>query len=895
MRMKTAEVASRFLKFFKDHDHVIVPSAPLVYNDPTLLFVNAGMVPFKNYYTGVEKAPWASCASTQKCLRTLDIDEVGKTTRHGTFFQMNGNFAVADYFKKGAIDYAWKLVTTPQSEGGYGFDPDQVWVTVLGPGFHPDYPDGDVEAATLWQEVGVPAERIQRRNLKDNYWSMGVPGPGGPCSEIYIDRGPKYGPDGGPIVDEDRFLEIWNLVFQTEELAAVRAKDDFDIAGPLPSKNIDTGMGVERVALLLQGVDNMYEIDQVYPVIERVEELSGRKYRADHVDDVRMRKIADHVRSGLMIMTEGVTPGNEARNYVLRRLLRRSVYEMQMMGVKQPVLVDLLGVSKDKMKESYPEIAEHWDRTAEVAQAEEETFRRTLNQGRTIFATGVQTTKETGSKVFSGDLAFQLHDTYGFPIDLTLDMAEDEGLSVDREKFVELMAEQKQRAKADARAKKGQAQSVDGYLEVRKAGETPFLGYTELSVPTKVRGILVDGEPVDRAGEGAVAEIVLAETPFYAESGGQDADAGVLKTDFGELEVLDVQKPVPGLIVHKVILSEELHTGAQVLAQVNADYRKGACQAHSATHIIGAALREYVGQDATQAGSYNKPGYLRFDYSAQHGLSVALRQEIEERCNLAIRDDLQVTATEMKLEEAKAMGAMSLFGEKYPPIVRMVQIGGPWSRELCGGTHVASSSQIGLLNLITEGSVGSGARRVEALVSTDAFSQFAAERALVNELTQTLRVQPDQLADRVAKLLSELKAAQKQVAELQQQALLADAAGMVSAAQTVNGIRVIAKELDDIPGEQLRNLAQDLSARLGSDAGVVALIGGPADKPAIVVAVNAAAQARGAKAGDLIKVAAPTLGGRGGGGPQLAQGGGSDRGQATAALKVVTDTLANLG
>ncbi|MDR2620413.1 MAG: alanine--tRNA ligase [Propionibacteriaceae bacterium] len=882
--MRAAEVGARYVRFFEGKGHVAVPSTSLVYNDPTLLFVNAGMVPFKPYFIGAETPPWLRAASVQKCVRTLDIEEVGKTTRHGTFFQMNGNFSFGDYFKKEAIEWAWELVTSSQSDGGYGFSPDKVWVTVLGPGFHPDYPDGDREAAEFWKKVGVPEERIQPRNLKDNYWNMGVPGPGGPCSEIYIDRGSAYGPEGGPEADEDRYLEIWNLVFQTENLSKVRAKDDFDIAGPLPSKNIDTGMGLERTAYLLQGVENMYEIDQVRPVIDFAAEISGHKYGANHDDDVRLRVVADHIRSGLMLMSDGVTPGNEARGYVLRRLLRRSIRAMRLLGVDTNVLVDLLDVSRNCMQESYPEIANEWERVRAVAQAEDETFRRTLAQGVVLFDTAVAKPEVRESKVFSGDQAFQLHDTYGFPIDLTLEMAAEVGLSVDRARFDELMNEQRQRAKADAKAKKGNTVAVEAYRELREAGETPFRGYTDLKVNTKIRGIVADGSSVTHAEPGEVVELILEETPFYAEAGGQDSDTGTILIAGVASEVLDVQRAVPGLVVHKVQLAGDVSVGDEAEALVDVFNRRGACQAHSATHLISAALRQYVGKTATQAGSYNKPGYLRFDFSATAGLSEALKQEVEARVNQAIQDDLGVSAQLMKLEEAKAMGAQAMFGEKYPPIVRMVEMGGEWSRELCGGTHVASSSQVGLITLLSESSIGAGTRRVECLVSADAFTHLAAERALVHELTSILKTQPDQLRERVEKLVTDLKVAEKRIAELKAKNLSAGADEMLAAAETVGDIKLVAQVLPDVGGNELRTLALSLRDRLGGAAGVVALVGGAADKPALVVATTAAAREAGVRAGELVRIGTKALGGKGGGHDDLAQGGGTDAAAAPSAL-----------
>ncbi len=889
--MRTAEIGQRFLDFFEKKGHTVVPSASLLYNDPTLLFVNAGMVPFKHYLMGVEPSPWKRATSIQKCVRTLDIEEVGKTTRHGTFFQMLGNFSFGDYFKKEAISYAWELVTTPQDQGGFGFDPESIWVTVLGPGFHPDYPEGDIEAKETWLKVGVAEDHIQGRSLKDNYWHMGIPGPGGPCSEIYIDRGPEYGREGGPEADEDRYLEIWNLVFETEDLSVVRAKDDFDIAGPLKSLNIDTGAGLERIALLLQGVDNMYEIDQVYPVIAKAAELSGKRYGADHADDVRMRVVADHVRSALMLMTDGVTPGNEARGYVLRRLLRRVVRAMKLLGVDEPVLPALLPVSRDLMSSTFPDILVQWDRVIDAATAEEETFRRTLSAGTTMLDTAVEATKSAGSRTLSGEKAFQLHDTYGFPIDLTLEMAAEQGLDVDRETFTTLMAQQKQRAKADARAKKGLITDTEAYTQLRTKGETPFLGYTDLSVPTTVTGIISDGVSVTSAPSGSVVEVVLAETPFYAEMGGQDSDTGIIKASGFDLEVLDVQRPVPGLVVHKVRLDGDLAVGDAVDAEVDPVNRFGACQAHTATHVIHAALRELVGPTATQAGSYNKPGYLRFDFSAREGLSPQLRTEIEERCNEAIHDDFEVSDTQMPLEEAKAMGAMAMFGEKYPPIVRMVELNGPWSRELCGGTHVASTGRIGLLELLGEQSVGSGTRRVEALVSTDAFHQMAAERALVNELTGILKVQPDQLTDRVAKLVAELKEADRKLAAGRSREVLGRAESLLAKVVAAGPFDLVAGKVPGVGGSDLRSLATEVRTRLGDRPGVVVLIGGPSDKPAIIVAATAAARALGARAGALLRSAVAPINGRGGGKDDMAQGAGTDASGIEAALRLVASQL----
>ena len=473
--METAEIQKRWLKFFGDRGHTVVPSASLVSDDPTLMFTVAGMVPFIPYLTGVVPAPYPRATSVQKCIRTLDIEEVGKTTRHGTFFQMNGNFSFGDYFKEGAIGYAWELLTSSEAEGGLGFEEEDLWVTVY---------EEDDEAEKLWKDIaGIPEGRIQRMGRADNYWSTGQPGPAGPCSEIYFDRGPEFGPDGGPAVDDTRYLEIWNLVFMQYSIDNVRSKIDFDIVGDLPQKNIDTGMGIERVAFLKQGVSNMYEIDQVRPVLDVSSQLSGRKYGVDHDDDVRMRVIADHIRSSLMLMTDGVVPANEGRGYVLRRLLRRSIRSMRLLGVHDPSFPELFAASRDAMSSAYPDVAQEYDRVQGLAVAEEESFLKTLEAGTTILDVAVADTQANGAPALSGDTAFLLHDTYGFPIDLTLEIAEESGLSVDRESFDALMGQQRDRAKSDARSKKSALADLSVYREFRASGETVLPGMTPW-VPT---------------------------------------------------------------------------------------------------------------------------------------------------------------------------------------------------------------------------------------------------------------------------------------------------------------------------------------------------------------------------------------------------------------------------
>lgn len=886
--MDTAEIRRRFVEHFVQADHTAVPSASLILDDPTLLFVNAGMVPFKPYFLGQETPPYERAVSVQKCVRTLDIEEVGKTTRHGTFFQMCGNFSFGDYFKEGAIAHAWSLITKAEAEGGYGFDPDRIWVTVL---------EGDNESIDHWRQVaGLPRERIQERGLLDNYWHMGVPGPGGPCSEIYYDRGPAYGPDGGPVVDEDRFLEIWNLVFMQESLSAVRRKDDFDVAAPLPKRNIDTGMGLERVAYLKQGKDNLYEIDEVFPVIQRAEALTGRRYGAKHEDDVRFRVIADHVRSGLMLMADGVKPGNEGRGYVLRRLLRRAVRSMRLLGYDDPALRELLPVSVDKMKLGYPEVASDFDRIKDVAFAEEDAFRKTLQAGTQIFDLAATEIKQAKRTLLPGDKAFALHDTYGFPIDLTLEMAAEQGLTVDEEGFRSLMAEQRARAKADAKSKKGGHVDTAIYRDLLDAkGPTEWLAYSTLETESAVLALFAEGVEVRSLDQGQVGEVVLDRTPFYAESGGQIADAGVIETDSAKLEVLDVQRPIRGLVVHQVrVLEGEIAAGASSRANVDPEWRLGACQAHSGTHVVHAALREVLGPTALQSGSYNRPGYLRLDYGWTKALSHEQLHQVEVAANAALRQDLEVTANYMTLPEARDWGALALFGETYDNSeVRVVQIGGPWSRELCGGTHVKRSSQIGTVVLTSESSVGSGNRRVEALVGIEGFGYLAKERDLVAQLTSTLKVQPDQLQGRIEEMVQRLKSTEKELEKLRLDQLLADTGRLASEAIDVNGTSFVGYVAKGAAGGDVRSLAMDIRGKLANDRpAVTAVLGDGGGRVAVVVALNAAAQAAGFSANDLVRTASTVLGGKGGGKADLAQGGGSDPAKAGAALDAIREALA---
>lgn len=896
--METAEIRRRWLSFFESRGHTVVPSAPLPFDDPNLLFVNAGMVPFKPYFLGQETPAYRRATSVQKCVRTPDLEEVGRTSRHGTFFQMNGNFSFGDYFKEGAIAYAWELLTKPQPEGGYGLDPERLWATV--------YEDDD-EAAALWLELtDIPPERVVKRGKADNYWHMGVAGPGGPCSEIFVDRGPEYGREGGPAVDEDRYMEIWNLVFMEYDLSAVRSKVDFDVAGPLPARNVDTGMGLERMASILQGVDNLYEIDEVFPVLDKAAEMAGKTYGANpshvaaesHPDDVRLRVVADHVRTCLMLIGDGVTPSNEGRGYVLRRMLRRAVRSMVLLGVDEPALPHLLPVSMERMSQSYPQLRTDFERISQVAHAEEEAFRRTLAAGTTILDTAVAKVKaQNGSgRRLSGEQAFTLHDTYGFPIDLTLEMAAEQGVAVDEEGFRRLMAEQRQRAKADAKAKRTGHGDRHVYRAIADAlgHEVEFTGYDEVVSESRVAGIIRGGENVAVASVGDEVEIVLDRTPFYAEGGGQLADGGLIELDNGAIiDVRDVQKPIGGLIVHRAsVVQGEVNPGARAYAKVDVERRRSISRAHTATHMVHKAIREAVGETATQAGSENAPGRFRFDFNAQHAVPATVLADVEAKVNALLLEDLPVHAEIMTQQEARDIGAMALFGEKYGNEVRVVSVG-DWARELCGGTHAQRSGQLGVVKLLGEASIGSGVRRVEALVGSDAYSFLAREAAIVGQLAEIVKARPEELPERISGILTKLKEAEKEIAAVRQARVLGAAAELARTARDIAGVTFVSHDAGaDVSADDLRALVLDVRQRLGNDRPVlVSMAAVNKGRPLAIIATNERAREAGVKAGAFVRTAAQQLGGGGGGKDDIAQGGGSDPSKVSQALGAVEDQL----
>ena len=896
--MQTHEIRKRFLDHFVKAGHTEVPSASVILDDPNLLFVNAGMVQFVPFFLGQRTPPYTTATSIQKCIRTPDIDEVGITTRHNTFFQMAGNFSFGDYFKRGAIELAWTLLTNSVAEGGYGFDPERLWATV--------YLDDD-EAAQLWEDIaGLPAERIQRRGMADNYWSMGIPGPCGPSSEIYYDRGAEYGSEGGPAADEERYIEIWNLVFMQNERGEGTSKEDYQITGALPRKNIDTGMGVERVAVLLQGVHNVYETDLLRPVIDMVAERAPRGYDVgNHDDDVRYRIIADHSRTAAILIGDGVSPGNDGRGYVLRRLLRRVIRSAKLLGIEEPIVGDLMATVRDAMGPSYPELVADFDRIRRIAVAEETAFNRTLQSGSRLFDEVAVATKTSGAGVLSGSDAFTLHDTYGFPIELTLEMAAEAGLQVDEAGFRELMAEQRRRAKADAAARKHAHADLSAYRELVDAGPTEFTGFNELTSEARILGIFVDGKRVPVVAHGTdgadQVELVLDRTPLYAESGGQVADAGTISgTGAGEsarAAVTDVQKIAKTLWVHRVnVESGEFVEGDTVTAAVDAGWRKGATQGHSGTHMVHAALRQVLGPNAVQAGSLNRPGYLRFDFNWQGPLTEEQRTQIEEVTNQAVQADFEVHTFNEQLDKAKAMGALALFGESYPDEVRVVEIGGPFSLELCGGTHVHNSAQIGPVTILGESSVGSGVRRVEAYVGLESFRHLAKERALMAGLASSLKVPSEEVPARVANLVERLKAAEKELERSRLASARAAAVNAAAGAERVGNVRLVAQRMSGgMTAADLRSLVGDIRGKLGGDPAVVALIAeGEGGSVPYAIAANPAAQDLGIRANDLIKPLAGAVDGRGGGKPDLAQGSGKDPSGIDAALDALRAEIARV-
>ncbi|HXF74139.1 MAG TPA: alanine--tRNA ligase [Actinomycetota bacterium] len=849
--MEASRIRESFLSFFEARGHRRVASSSLIPPPETgLLLTNAGMNQFLPYFLGKAEPPFRRATTAQKCFRTVDIDNVGHTARHLTFFEMLGNFSFADYFKEEAIAWAHELVTE-----AWGIDHELLWVTVF---------ETDDEAAAIWNErVGIAPERIVRRGKKDNYWW--VPGrAGGPCSEIYVDRGPRYGPDGGPAVDEERFLEIWNLVFMQDQV-----DDEGDPVGELPGKNIDTGSGLERVAVVLQGRDGVFDTDLLRPLVAVAESLAGRRYGEDERADVSLRVLAEHGRATTFLIADGVQPSNEGRGYVLRRMLRRLVSHARRLGIERPVMERLAETTIELMGEAYPELQENRAFVLQVATSEEERFAATLRQGMVLFEQEAARAGTRAERRLSGEVAFKLHDTFGFPRELTRELAEDAGLAVDWERFEELMEEQRRRAREAARR-------VAVGVEAAAVPPSAFVGYERLEEEARIVALLdPEGRELEVAGEGREVRAFLDRTPFYAEAGGQVGDRGVIRTAGGLIRVEDARWAGPHAIAHLGrVEAGEVRVGEPAHAEVDRERREATMRAHTATHVVHWTLRHVLGEHARQAGSLVAPGRLRFDFPHPAPVPREELERAEELANLRLAEDAEVRVLHTSFEEAKAMGAIALFGEKYGDRVRVVEIG-DWSRELCGGTHVPHTGRVAVIRFVGEGSIGAGMRRVEALVGPDAIRHVELERRLLDEVVEALGAGDPQAApERARQVMARLKQLESELGRLARDALRARAERVAGRADVVAGARLVAS-LEDGDAEELRELAQLAVSRLEGEGGAAVVLGSARDGRALVVAAcSRNLLARGVTAPLLLEPAARAVGGGSGGKPALGFAGG---------------------
>jgi alanyl-tRNA synthetase len=869
--MDSKAIRDTFVSFFADREHKHVPSSSLVPNDPSLLFTNAGMVPFKPYFLGEQSPPQARAVSVQKCLRAggkhNDLEEVGHTDRHLTFFEMLGNFSFGDYYKEKACPWAWEFVTER-----LGMDPEKLWVTVY---------ETDDEAEQIWIDgVGVPPERVHRHGKKDNFWSMGQAGPCGPCSELFYDLGDRYGEPArrGPVDNEDRYTEFWNLVFMENDCDAA-----IEPIAELPKKNIDTGAGLERIARLLQGKDTIFETDVLAALIESASSLTGHRYGKDEKTDVTLRILADHARSVTFMVADGILPSNEERGYVLRRILRRGARYARLVGSEQTIFPTLIETTVDVMGDSYSEIRERKDFIIDVAAREEERFSSTLKQGLTLLEGEIGALRGRSERL-SGDVAFKLHDTFGFPIDLTREIAEESGLTLDQDRFETLMNEQRERARAARRAEEvaPSAEALASLTEER--GPTEFLGYEHLSTGAHIIGIADGTEGVPVATEGQEVEIVLDRTVFYAEGGGQVGDRGEIRGPNGIARVLDVQRIAPGLTGHRVkVTSGELSIGDEVEARVDPAWRTGAERAHTATHILHWVLRDRLGEHATQAGSLVEPGRLRFDFNHYESVGPERMAEFGEELQSRVLTDDSVRAYETSFDYARSIGAMAIFGEKYGDFVRVVEVG-EYSKELCGGTHVPHTSNIGVIVLTSEGSIGANIRRVEALVGRDGIDYLQRKVDVLERAAESLRTSPDEVADKVERLLQTQKEMEHRLAEIEKRSAESDAVSLARASVDIDGTRLVVARRD-VGVDSLRSLAQSLKGRLGSAVIVLGTAG--EGRANLVGAVTKDLAERGISARDLLKPGADLLGGGAGGKQDLAISGGPSADRIEEAIEAV--------
>ncbi|MGM4909854.1 alanine--tRNA ligase [Hyphomicrobiales bacterium] len=878
------DIRSTFLDYFKKNGHEVVPSSPLVpRNDPTLMFTNAGMVQFKNVFTGLEKRPYSTATTSQKCVRAggkhNDLDNVGYTARHLTFFEMLGNFSFGDYFKENAIEFAWKLVTE-----GFDLPKNRLLVTVY---------SEDEEAATLWKKIaGFSDDKIIRIPTSDNFWQMGDTGPCGPCSEIFIDQGENVwgGPPGSPEEDGDRFLEFWNLVFMQFE------QTEPGVRNPLPRPSIDTGMGLERMAAVLQGVQSVFDTDLFRTLIGTIEDTMGAKAEgsASH------RVIADHLRSSAFLIADGVLPSNEGRGYVLRRIMRRAMRHAQLLGAKEPLMYKLLPTLVQEMGRAYPELVRAEALISETLKLEENRFRKTLERGLSLLSDA--TTDLSKGDMLDGETAFKLYDTYGFPLDLTQDALRAREIGVDISGFTDAMERQKAEARSHW-AGSGEKATETVWFELKeKHGATEFLGYDTETAEGVVQAIVKDSAVADEAKAGDKVQVVVNQTPFYGESGGQMGDTGVISSDHGKIEISDTQKRGEGLFVHLgTVIEGVIKAGDAVVLTVDHARRSRLRANHSATHLLHEALREVLGTHVAQKGSLVAPERLRFDVSHPKPMTAEELKVVEEMANEIILQNAPVTTRLMSVDDAIAEGAMALFGEKYGDEVRVVSMGTglhgakanrPYSVELCGGTHVSATGQIGLVRILGESAVGAGVRRIEAVTGESAREYLAEQDDRVKTLAASLKVQPSEVLSRVEALMDERRKLEKELADAKRKlAMGGGQGGSADAVRDVAGVKFLGKAVAGVDPKDLKGLADDGKASIGS--GVVTLIGVSEDgKASAVVAVTPDLVDR-FSAVDLVRVASAALGGKGGGGrPDMAQAGGPDGAKADEALEAVAAALA---
>jgi len=870
--MKASEIRSKWLAFFESKGHHIEPSASLVpHNDPSLLWINAGMAPLKPYFDGRVIPDNPRITNSQKCIRTNDIENVGKTRRHHTFFEMLGNFSIGDYFKEEVVTWAWEFLTDKQ---WIGFDPNRLSVTV--------YPE-DEEAFKLWNEkIGLPAERIYK--LEENFWDIGE-GPCGPCTEIFYDRGDKYGdlsdPECWPGGENERFLEVWNLVF-----SQFNHNKDGSYT-PLPNKNIDTGAGLERFASILQDVDSNFDTDLFRPLIDRTCEIAGVAYHANEEHDVALKVIADHIRTVAFAVGDGVLPSNEGRGYVIRRLLRRAVRYGKSLGVDRPFLFELTKIVGDVMGVYYPEVVEKREFIERVIRTEEERFHETLSDGLTLLAALVSQAREAGRGEIGGEDAFRLYDTYGFPFDLTEDYAAEHGMTVDRAGFDTAMEAQRERARA-ARQETG-GMNVQGGPLSDLTEKSEFVGYAELTAQGKITAIIHEDALVDIAGEGSRVLVLLDRTPFYAESGGQVGDRGVIEGAGFVLNVEDVTKAPHGQPVHHAIVaSGTIRVGESVQASVARDLRDDITKNHTATHLLHKALKEVLGQHVNQAGSLVKADSLRFDFSHFGAITEEELADIERRVNEQIWLGTPVVIESMAIAEAKAMGAMALFGEKYGDVVRVVQVGG-YSIELCGGIHVGNTSQIGTFKLIAESGIGSGVRRIEAVTGRHAYAYMESQFDLLKQAAGLLKSNAADVPKRIEALFGQVKELSRDNESLQAKLSRIEAGSLIDQAKTVGGVTVLTAAVSAPSMDALRGIVDELKTKLPS---AVIVLGAPQEeKVNLVASVSPDLVKKGLNAGKLVKEAAALCGGGGGGRPDMAQAGGKDASKLADALKLAEELV----